>query len=76
MAEKKGNEMVRLCVVLFLITLVSALLLGFINSVTAPQITLNKEKTRGEAMALLIPDSEFELVEEEVISDSDAPEHL
>ena len=73
MAEKKGNEMVRLCVVLFLITLVSALLLGFINSVTAPQITLNKEKTRGEAMALLIPDSEFELVEEEVISDSGAP---
>lgn len=73
MAEKKGNEMVRLCVVLFLITLVSALLLGFINSVTAPQIALNKEKTRGEAMALLIPDSEFELVEEEVISDSGAP---
>ena len=63
MAEKKGNEMVRLCVVLFLITLISATLLGLINSVTAPQIKLNKEKTRGEAMAMLIPDSEFELVD-------------
>lgn len=73
MAEKKGNEMVRLCVVLFLITLVSATLLGFVNSVTDPQIKLNKEKTRNEAMALLIPDSEFELVEEEVVSDSGAP---
>lgn len=64
MAEKKGNEMVRLCVVLFLITLVSATLLGFVNSVTAPQIEMNKEMTRAEAMALLIPDSEFELLEE------------
>lgn len=73
MAEKKGNEMVRLCVVLFLITLISATLLGFINSVTDPQIKLNKEKTRGEAMAMLIPDSEFELVEEEVVSDTGAP---
>ena len=73
MAEKKGNEMVRLCVVLFLITLVSATLLGFVNSVTAPQIEMNKEMTRAEAMALLIPDSEFELLEEEVISDSGAP---
>lgn len=73
MTEKKGNEMVRLCVVLFLITLISALLLGFVNSVTAPQIKLNQEKTRAEAMALLIPDSEFELVEEEVVSDSGAP---
>ena len=73
MAEKKGNEMVRLCVVLFLITLVSATLLGFVNSVTAPQIEMNKEMTRAEAMALLIPDSEFELLEEEVVSDSGAP---
>ncbi len=73
MAEKKGNEMALLCVVLFLITLVSATLLGFVNSVTAPQIELNKEKTRAAAMSMLIPDSEFELVEKEVVSDTGAP---
>lgn len=74
MAEKKqGNEMVRLCVVLFLITLISALLLGFVNQATAPQIALNNEKTRAEAMAEIIPGAEFELVEEEVVSDTGAP---
>lgn len=73
MSENKGNEMVRLCVVLFLITLVASTLLGFVNMVTAPQIALNNEKTRNEAMATLIPDSEFELVEEEVVSDTGAP---
>lgn len=73
MSEKKGNEMVQLCVVLFLITLIAATLLGFVNSVTAPQIALNNEKTRNEAMAQLIPDSEFELVEAEVVSDTGAP---
>lgn len=74
MSEKKqGNEMVRLCVVLFLITLITALLLGFVNQMTAPKIAANKEQTRAEAMAELIPDSEFELVEEEVVSETGAP---
>ena len=47
-----------LVVVLFLITFITALLLGFVNQVTAPQIEKNNEATRAAAMAELIPEAE------------------
>lgn len=58
MNEAKKESMGMLIVVLFLITFITALLLGFVNQVTAPQIALNNEATRAAAMAELIPDTE------------------
>ncbi len=58
MSEAKKESMGMLVVVLFLITFVTALLLGFVNQVTAPQIEKNNEATRAAAMAELIPDTE------------------
>lgn len=59
--NKKGgmNEIVGLIIVLGLITLICALLLGFINQVTAPQIEANQIETRNLAMAEIIPGAEF-----------------
>lgn len=57
---KKGNEIVGLIVVLGLITLVCALLLGFINGLTAGKIEQNNIDTRNVAMAEIIPGAEFE----------------
>lgn len=57
---KKGNEIVRLIVVLGLITFVCALLLGAVNGVTAPKIEQNNINTRNAAMAEIIPGAEFE----------------
>ena len=59
MSEAKKESMGMLIVVLFLITFITALLLGFVNQVTAPQIAINNEKTRAAAMAEIIPDAEF-----------------
>lgn len=70
--SKKGGEMLRLAVVLFAITFVTALLLGFVNQVTAPQIELNNEKTRAAAMAELIPDAEFTALEDPAPSEDKA----
>ena len=64
MNEAKKESMGMLIVVLFLITFITALLLGFVNQVTAPKIAENNEKTRAAAMAELIPDAKF--VEAEV----------
>lgn len=58
MNEAKKESMGMLVVVLFLITFITALLLGFVNQVTAPQIEKNNEATRAAAMAELIPDAE------------------
>ena len=58
MNEAKKESMGMLVVVLFLITFITALLLGFVNQVTAPQIEKNNEATRAAAMAELIPEAE------------------
>lgn len=63
MTESKKESMGMLALVLFLITFITALLLGFVNQVTAPQIAKNKEATRAAAMAQLIPNAEFEPAE-------------
>ena len=64
MSEAKKESMGMLALVLFLITFATALLLGFVNQVTAPQIAKNNEATRAAAMEELIPGAEF--VEAEV----------
>ncbi len=53
------NKTSTLVIMLGAITLVCALLLGFMNAITAPQIALNEIKTRDAAMALIIPGAEF-----------------
>lgn len=58
--EKKEPGIVQLVIVLGLITLVCALLLGFANGVTAPQIEANQIQTRNEAMSSIIEGAEFE----------------
>lgn len=58
MNEAKKESMGMLIVVLFLITFITALLLGFVNQVTAPQIEINNKETRAAAMAEIIPDAE------------------
>ena len=63
-SSKKEGGIVQLVVVLGLITFVCALLLGFINAVTADKIAQNNENTRNEAMAAIMQDAEtFEAVE-------------
>lgn len=59
MSEAKKESMGMLALMLFLITFITALLLGFVNQVTAPQIEKNNEATRAAAMAEIIPDAEF-----------------
>lgn len=59
-SSKKEGGIVQLVIVLGLITFICALLLGFANSVTAPQIAKNEEQTRNEAMASIIAGAEFE----------------
>lgn len=63
MSEAKKESMGMLALVLFLITFITALLLGFINQVTAPQIAKNNEATRAAAMEELIPGAEFTAAE-------------
>ncbi len=59
-SSKKEGGIVQLVIVLGLITFVCALLLGMANGITAPQIALNEEKTRNEAMSAIIEGAEFE----------------
>lgn len=59
MSEAKKESTGMLALMLFLITFITALLLGFVNQVTAPQIAKNNEATRAAAMAEIIPDAEF-----------------
>ena len=75
MNEAKKESMGMLIVVLFLITFITALLLGYINQITAPKIAKNNEETRAAAMAELIPDAEFTPAEktEDPAPDKDTP---
>ena len=76
MSEKKNGglgEIVNLVVVLGLITLMCALLLGFINQVTAPKIAENQKATRDLAMAAIIPGAEFTDLETTVEGDKTTP---
>ena len=56
---KKDPGTATLVVVLFLICLVTSLLLGLTNEVTAPFIAANNEKTNQEAMASVLPADEY-----------------
>lgn len=60
MSETKKEGIGRLIVVLGLITFVCALLLGFVNQVTAPLIEQNEIDTRNAAMEEIIPGATFE----------------
>ena len=75
MNEAKKESMGMLIVVLFLITFITALLLGYINQITAPKIAKNNEETRAAAMAELIPGAEFAPAEktEDPAPDKDTP---
>lgn len=58
MTKEKKESMGMLALVLFSITFITALLLGFVNQITAPQIAKNKEATRSAAMAELMPEAQ------------------
>lgn len=61
MSEKINiKEVIKVAVILFLITALSAGILGFINSVTAPLIRENNIKTEQSALAAVLPDCVFE----------------
>ena len=60
---KKEPGTATLVVVLFLICLVTALLLGLTNEVTAPFIAANDEKTMQEAMNAVLPADSYTEVE-------------
>lgn len=62
--QRNLGEILQLIVALVVITFVTALLLGFVNQMTAPIIAQNSEKSRAAAMNQLIPDAEFTLVED------------
>ena len=55
MNKKKEPSLAMLVVVLTAISLITALLLGAVNMVTAPQIKLNTEKKTAEALQAVLP---------------------
>ena len=55
LTQKKEPSSATLVIVLTTISLVTALLLGLVNMVTAPQIELNSEKKNAEAMQAVLP---------------------
>ena len=55
MNKKKEPGLAMLVVVLTAISLITALLLGAVNMITAPQIALNTEKKTAEAMQKVLP---------------------
>ena len=57
------KEFIRLSGILCAITLVAALLLAFVNKITAPEIAKADKKASEDAMSMIIPDAEFETVE-------------
>lgn len=60
------REILKIGIILFLITAVSAGVLAAVNSVTAPIIEANAEKKQNEAMAKVLPEAEgFDLIETE-----------
>ncbi|MDP4152132.1 MAG: RnfABCDGE type electron transport complex subunit G [Bacillota bacterium] len=50
MGDKKHNEIIRLGLILFTITFITALLLAFVNGITKDKIAENSAKTKKEAM--------------------------
>lgn len=65
MIEKKDRlEILRVGLILFAITAVSAFILAFVNSFTAPVIAANNKKAQEAAMKAVLPDgNNFEKVE-------------
>lgn len=62
--KKEGFEILRVGLILFAITAVSAFLLAFVNSVTAPIIAQNNKIAQEEAMKKVLPEAQsFEKVE-------------
>lgn len=53
--EKKQDSSAKLVLVLFAISVVTALLLGLVNMVTAPVIAANNERVAAEAKAEVLP---------------------
>lgn len=62
----KAREIIKISLILFLITAISALLLAFVNEKTAPLIAQNSEKKTREALkGVMSTAAEFEQVENE-----------
>ena len=55
--EKKQDSSAKLVLVLFAISVVTALLLGLVNMVTAPVIAANNQRVADEAKAEVLPTS-------------------
>ena len=53
--EKKQDSSAKLVLVLFAISVVTALLLGLVNMVTAPVIAANNQRVADEAKAEVLP---------------------
>lgn len=58
MEKSNGNELIKLGGILFAITAIVALLLGGVNSITAPAIAANDQKTLEAALEVLVPDTQ------------------
>lgn len=73
MSEKKeGFEILKVGVILFLITAAAAMILAFVNSVTAPIIAEQESLKMQEAMAEVLPGADdFEEIPLELSQDSD-----
>lgn len=70
MSEKINiKEIIKVAVILFLITALSAGILGFINSVTAPLIVENNIRTEQSALDAVLPDCIFEEVSDTAVFD-------
>lgn len=54
----KGKEIAKISLILFLITAISALLLAYVNDITAPLIAANEEKSIQEALRVVMPDAD------------------
>lgn len=64
------KEILRVGIILFLITALSALVLATVNSVTAPVIAQNNEKKQAAAMQIVMSEAkEFEQIENEAFDD-------
>lgn len=73
MSEKReGFEIIKVAVILFLITAASAMILAFVNSVTAPIIAEQETLKMQDAMAEVLPDADvFEEIPLELSQESD-----
>ena len=61
--QKKEPGMAQLVIVLFAISAITALLLGLVNMITAPQIAINNQKKTDDAMAAVLPADSYTQVE-------------